>query len=445
MNKNISIRVENLGPIKGPETIYLRPLMILSGSSGLGKSYVAMLLHFIYRVLCGDEILRFLKSKEINFDKLKLNLPLDEESVICKIEVRDFLEWVDRRALTYMINMLGYPKFKATIHIDIPDLPEYFTFMYSRNAVMARDNEEMIYVERLNFLEGNDIVQFPQLSASTWESFPFSILLKQYFRRKYDLNPNRTFLMPPSRGSYVAIPDDLRLRMGDRETIGMYKEFLDDLSTLKTIKPNRRITERGRTAISTLQSEILHGSISVEDNDIVYRIDDFLEIPITAAASSIKEISPFAIMTSKGLLGEYSILFEEPESHLHPELQLKIADLIAYSLNEGSHLQITTHNDYLLRHINDLIRLHILKKEIGDEKQYIELCESIGYNPNITIDPDCVSALYFQMTENEGSCIKKQDIEFGIPFDTFSRVNDEQLTQSAKLYDFLESYKSKSI
>ena len=51
MNKNISIRVENLGPIKGPETIYLRPLMILSGSSGLGKSYVAMLLHFIYVVM----------------------------------------------------------------------------------------------------------------------------------------------------------------------------------------------------------------------------------------------------------------------------------------------------------------------------------------------------------------------------------------------------------
>lgn len=443
MDKNIAVRIEDFGPIKGPEIIYIRPFMIFSGSSGLGKSYVAMLIHFVYRVLCGDETLRFLQSNNVDFDQLKINLSKEGEDVICKIKVEDFIIWLNKRAVTYMANMLGNSHFNANINILLPDLPEYFTFLYSRNAVMTKD-DEMNYVETLRFIEGKGSLQFPQLSTGTWGHFPFLILIKQYFRTKYDLLPNRTFFMPPSRGSYIAIPDDLRLRMGGRETIAMYKEFLDDLSTLKTSKMNNNITKGAQTAIKTMQSEILHGSIGIKDNDIIYRINDTLEIPITAAASSIKELSPFAIMVNKGVLNQYSILFEEPESHLHPELQLKVAELIAYSLEEGSHLQITTHSDYLLRHINDLIRLHVLRNELKDDNLYSEICSTVGYEPDVTINPDNISALYFDKNSEGHSYVKMQDLEYGIPFDTFDKVNNSQLEKSSKLYDLLEFYKSRN-
>lgn len=80
---------------------------------------------------------------------------------------------------------------------------------------------------------------------------------------------------------------------------------------------------------SSLSLDMLHGNISLKNNDLCCT-QSYGEIPITAAASSVKELAPFALMLQKGIVGDYSILFEEPESHLHPDMQIKVADLLAY-------------------------------------------------------------------------------------------------------------------
>ncbi len=438
MNENISIHIENLGPIKGPTTIYLRPFMIFSGVSGVGKSYLAMLVHFVYRILCGDEMQRFLLNNQINYDLLKNNLP-DEETVICKIQTSDLADWINKRALSYMRNMLGNPKFDADIHITLPDMPESLTFLYSRNAAMADGKDEIEYIETLKLIENKSALQFPQLSAGNWGVFPFKILIKRFLRNKYNINPDKTFFMPPSRGSLVAVPDELRLRI--RQSMGMYQEFLDDLSLLKSLRPNSNTSENADSANKIMSADILHGDINIEDNELLYKIENAERpIPITAAASSIKEISPFALMIKKGVLDSFSVLFEEPESHLHPELQLKVADLLAYSLKEGTHLQITTHSDYILRRINDLIRLHILKNKIGDSTKFESTCAKMGFDASMTIDPDKVNAYYLSPHAEGYSQIQKQDISLGIPFDTFKDVLGKQISRSAELYDQVEFY-----
>ena len=107
-------------------------------------------------------------------------------------------------------------------------------------------------------------------------------------------------------------------------------------------------------------------------------------------------------MLQKGVVAENSILFEEPESHLHPEMQIKVSALLAYILNEGGRMQVTTHSDYFLRRINDLIRLNLLKNKMGEE-EYVAFCEQHGFNPDITISPTKVGAYYFQ---RQGSVVK---------------------------------------
>lgn len=432
MDNRISISIENFGPIKGPHTIYLNQLMIFSGPSGVGKSYLAMLTHYVYRLVSHPhELLRFFESKKVDFDLLKRDAT-EETPLICKISTEELSQWVDNRALAYMRNMLGNPSFQAKIHINFPDLPESLSFIYSRSVVMS-DTSTMDYMETLRLAEFNSGIHLPQ--SESWGGFPFAILVRRLLRNKYTLEIGKTFFMPPSRGSMINIPDSIRLRLIG--SMNMYKTFLDDLAELKSGRPMDKSTNYTREASAILHNEILNGNIDVRENDIFYQTDG-KEIPISAAASSIKEITPFALMIQKGLLGIYSILFEEPESHLHPELQIKVADIIGYALQEGAHLQITTHSDYFMRHLNDLIRLDFLKRNLSDE-EYDTYCKENNFTHSITIDPQKVSAFYLKPAQNGESIIEEQILKNGIPFDSFQNIVDTQLLRSANLYEKVES------
>lgn len=156
--------------------------------------------------------------------------------------------------------------------------------------------------------------------------------------------------------------------------------------------------------------------------------------PIMAGAASIKELAPFAIMLQKGLVGDYSIMFEEPETNLHPELQIKVADILAQLLHKGCRFQVTTHSDYFLRRINDLLRLDLLKDRL-DKDEYETFCHEHHYNPEVTISSELVKAYYFKRNPDKTVSIIEQDTQSGIPFDTFRSVLENQLTDSSYVYD----------
>ena len=110
-----------------------------------------------------------------------------------------------------------------------------------------------------------------------------------------------------------------------------------------------------------------------------------------------------------------------------------MADIIALMANGGANMQITTHSDYFMRRLNDLIRLHILKEK--DEQKYNELREEYKIS-NVTLDPSILSAYYLEQTEVDGDVtLKKQDVSSGIPFDTFDSANDKPLDLSVMLYE----------
>lgn len=247
----------------------------------------------------------------------------------------------------------------------------------------------------------------------------------------YHITQSDTFLLPPSRGALISLSDVARSSI--LASVGMYREFLTDFSNLKARKAEDQfLIDR----YSYLSSDMLHGNISMKDNDLYYT-QSYGEIPITAAASSVKELAPFALMLQKGIVGDYSILFEEPESHLHPEMQIKVADLLAFVSLFGGRIQLTTHSDYLLRRINDLIRLDILKEQLS-ETDYQDFCKKHHYNPDITLSSSRIGAYFFKHKSDETVEIVPQKISKGVPFDTFRMVLDNQLADSSALFDKIE-------
>ena len=70
-----------------------------------------------------------------------------------------------------------------------------------------------------------------------------------------------------------------------------------------------------------------------------------------------------------------SFCFEEPEAHLHPKMQVALADLVAACLNHDIFFQFTTHSDYFLQRLNQLIKLGIVKKK--NEGKFKDICSEL--------------------------------------------------------------------
>ena len=58
-----------------------------------------------------------------------------------------------------------------------------------------------------------------------------------------------------------------------------------------------------------------------------------------------------------------TLIIEEPEAHLHPGAQTEIALILAGLVRAGVRVIVTTHSDWLLKEIANLIRIGELKRK----------------------------------------------------------------------------------
>jgi len=74
------------------------------------------------------------------------------------------------------------------------------------------------------------------------------------------------------------------------------------------------------------------------------------------------------MLSQNNLLEENgTIILDEPEIHLHPEWQIKFAELIVLLQKEfGMHILLTTHSPYFLK----AIQVYSKKYEISDKCKY---------------------------------------------------------------------------
>lgn len=421
-NNTIKIHIDHLGPIRNSD-LELKPFMVFTGESGTGKSYTALLVHYVYKILCTYECSKFFESIEASFDKHKQQLSDENDGFLFEFNINLFEEWINQEAVRYVGDSLGSYNLNANVKIKFIGPAENYRFVYKRDILEI--NGEMSYFDNIQM---NDFypLRLPYHSKE-WGELPYTALFRNYLQFVFGIKQNKTFLLPPSRGGLVCLNDVGRGNFLSSKG-WMYNEFISNFSDLKSEKPIDEV-------YSKLSESLIKGKINIKDDDLYYE-QSYGEIPITASAASIKELAPFAIMLQKGLVEQYSVMFEEPETNLHPELQIKTADILSYLLHKGCRFQITTHSDYILRRINDLIRLDILRKKIND-KEYKEFCDSHNYDSSLTIDKEKIGAFLFKRISENETVIQMQKIDCGIPFDTFQAVLDNQLTDSSYLYDKL--------
>jgi hypothetical protein len=176
----------------------------------------------------------------------------------------------------------------------------------------------------------------------------------------------------------------------------------------------------------------MEGEVKKLDNKFVY-LTNGISMPISAAASSIREIAPLQILVTRWNIGQTALLIEEPEAHLHPNKQRMMADVVGCIHQTGAYVHLTTHSDYFLRRMNELL----LFQRYADNHSMEEtaaLSEKTGIKLTFSIREKDVVGYLVQRQEDGTSQVIRQELDDGVPFSSFS----DAVKESIRVNDLLE-------
>ena len=401
----IKIHINQLGRIRDAE-IELKPFMVFTGDSGLGKSYTAFLIDHVHNVIASDRVKFFVRECMKSMSKGNQNQGFS-------FNFGSLREWMRSDVSQYLGYLLGNDAFTCDVEY-IFDLPDDTVFEISVEYVAN-------YV-RLSI--GTKNVFFPK-EYEDWEdmyrtTINASLCVKLLHRQ--DLKP---ILLPPARAAFMGTKNV--------ESIGMYKGKLIPLLDRLSNAPEHRSAD-SRLFHDAIQ-RLTGGELTVRDGQLFLSLHAGQTfIPISAAASSVKELAPLLrLIQTAEYLNDYSILFEEPEAHVHPKNQDVLADLVASLVRRSMQFQITTHSDYLLSRFNQLIRFGKMCQ--ANKSHFNKFCNANQISPDLYLLPDEVGAYYFRANSDGSVSIDHQDAADGIPFTTFHDI----VTQQERVDDQIET------
>ncbi len=420
--EQIKLHINRLGIIRNADII-ITPMMVFSGESGLGKSYLAILCHYFFYVLLNDKrfdsfFKEILETRGINFNNISGSIP--DNGIALTITKDELHNWLAKDAISYLSYMLGHEGMTADITVTLPDvIPEKISFAYEKELTGIENSEELYY--KLKVL--NISYRFKEIGIQEEIPYAFTFrygVINELFGNFRNLDYN--YVLPPSRGSYLS--EEITPKTG------LYRSFVLGMKELEQVQELPNVVNENLVA---LLKNVMEGEVKKSGDNYVY-ITHGETIPASAAASSVREIGPLQMMVTKRDISKVSVLIEEPEAHLHPLKQRMMADIIATMASGGANMQITTHSDSFLFRLNDFIRMNILKKHM-DAEAYLNFCEEHDFIPELTLDPSILSTYFLERDENGYVTVKLQNSTNGIPFDTFEKINGKPMADSSMLYD----------
>ena len=401
---NIRIIIDKLGPITDSEIVF-KPFMVFTGESGLGKSYTALLWYNLITSLTPMRLQEFITKK--------INGSVKEELTF---KFKDFRMWLNQNTAAFLGYLLGNNNFDCQV-----------------NYVFEIDDDIPVEMKRLHdedasgftrYSINGDIDVFPDLEDNVlMMSFSLHGYLSELCFGKNYLRP---LILPPARAAF----------MGANTTspIGMYRDFLAQLDDLKT--PSRIISPDNQFFVNYI-AKLSDGEIVLENGSVFLQFESGEKIPVSAAASSVKELMPFLLMLQNGKIRQYnSLLFEEPEAHVHPKKQFLLMDMLARCCNKGMLIQMTTHSDYLLGRMNQLLVLGKIREKSMEAFEIF--CKEHQFNKNLYLHTEQIGGYYFKR-ENDRVVIEEQDLSLGLPFNSFENTVKSQMELSADINDLAES------
>ncbi|MDM1043702.1 AAA family ATPase [Myroides sp. 1354] len=371
----------------------IKPINILIGPQGVGKSVVVKLVYLFKKVLEDIFSARIESYEEKEVKDLIFN---DFKRIFDKSvweNKADFeIVYTDKQALSF--------KIKSSSISD-------FTIEFSTQLKEILSDLTKFQVE----LEQTKIETISEKGVRHWldQKIDLHNEITKFLREKYGQERIEQIFIPAGRSFFTTVDKNIYSIIDSR---GKYDTSLDFFLVhfgtiyqmlsgydILSFKENENTLEGKR--INELIETILGGKIIEGKEGIEFLLHkDQRKVAIKHTSSGQQEALPLVLLI-KALYNnvfwdeDYTLFIEEPEAHLFPTAQKAIVELLAKVHNKNlghSQLFITTHSPYILTSFNNLIYAGNLIKE--DESRRTAVEEII--DPDAILDSSLFSAYALQ-------------------------------------------------
>lgn len=415
-NGNYRIEVADFGPIRSA-AVDLRPLTVFAGQSNTGKSYLAMLVYALHECFCPDPS-RFGRIQTRHLFSFSGGIA---ESLWEKEDLRrSIVEWRSAlgrslaaplpddltRALRPLLQRLPgggrylaqelrrcfgveevedlvrreSPGDRAIITLQIPDghgrpSARYRADFGPKGVRIAGQFGSLPHVSGFNS-DDSESLGFdpadPSFLLATVVSNVFGSLLSPLTRRAYYLPADRTGVMHShqvvvSTLIQSATAAGMRPSASSPLLSGVLADFLDGL-----IGMSRSARKSSRELADGLEQNLLAGAVRLDRSEsgypsFVYRPTNWdSDLPLTRTSSMVSELVPVVLYLRHLVEPGNVLIIEEPEAHLHPALQAEFTRELARLVHSGVRVMLTTHSEWILESLANLVRMSELSEERRD-------------------------------------------------------------------------------
>ena len=269
--------------------------------------------------------------------------------------------------------------FFLAIQIAFPDMPDPFILSAERFGIA-------LFYKELDFTKNRLVEMLQQLGDAKRQDRKMPFFFVDRMASRYALpikdNIDYTRNIPELRGSRGVLYDE-KLYDRIKDLMGGYYTSLGD---------EIRFKSRARKGRS-------------------------FDIPLHLASSSARGLSDlYFYLRHRASSWSHLLIIDEPESHLDTFNQIRLARNLAHFVRSGIRVLVTTHSDYLIKEINNLVMLGYL-----DGGRYKRLPRELGYKPGDRLDVDSVRAY---VAEDNGLTPCKVD-RYGIEIPLFDKTIDD--------------------
>ncbi len=148
---------------------------------------------------------------------------------------------------------------------------------------------------------------------------------------------------------------------------GVKADFLRELLGLARLESQELLSKP-----SMIEEKVLQGSISVNAEKNIkyprfsYKPADWVgqELPLNNASSMVSEVAPISLYEKHILNRGELLIVDEPESHLHPALQVRLFRQLARLVTEGKRVLVTTHSEWVTEELANIVRRSKLEEKL---------------------------------------------------------------------------------